>query len=72
LVIYLIFKDGIPFPTTLPRIVQDALKQGATMVQSWRNEKLERTFKSLVEFNKYINPRPTEDDEEVMQNNNEW
>lgn len=71
MVIYLIFINGSQYPTTMPRIVQDAFKGGADRVELWRNEKLIRTIASLRDFNRHINPRPSEDDE-VGGNDYEW
>lgn len=73
MVIYVIYKDGIVInATTLPRIVQDEFKRSADTVQLWEKEKLTRTFKSLKEFNRYINPRPSEDDEAGGNDKYEW
>lgn len=70
---YLIYKDGkVILVTTMPRIVQDHFKLGANNVDLWIADKRIRTFNSLVEFNRFINPPRTEDDEEVTANNNEW
>ena len=62
--IYVIYKDGqVINATPVPRVVLDAFKAGADMIQLWRNDKLIRTFRDVREFNKFINPRPSEDDE---------
>ena len=70
--IYIVYKNGaVLYPTTLPRIVIGAFKTGVDRVELWRNEKLIRTITTLREFNKHINPRPSEDDE-VGGNEYEW
>ena len=71
--IYLVYKDGIPlYPTTLPRIVQDAFKGGADTVEVWRNERLIKRCTSAKEFNRFINPPSGEDDEQAGGNGYEW
>lgn len=70
--IYVIYKDGIVINASpVPRVVLDAFKLGADTIQLWRNDKLIRTFKDVREFNKFINPRPSEDDE-TDSTNYEW
>lgn len=70
--IYVIFKDGqVINATPVPRVVIDAFKNGADTIQLWRNDKLIWTFKNAKDFNRFINPPRTEDDEEVI-TNNEW
>lgn len=60
--IYIVYKDGaILYPTTLPRIVQNAFKEGADRVEIWRNEKLLKSTASANAFNKIINPSVGED-----------
>lgn len=70
--IYLIYRDGaVLYPTTLPRIVMDAFKDGSVRVELWRTEKLVRTFKSAKEFNRFVNP-PRGEDEEPVNSDYEW
>lgn len=70
--IYIVYKDGvILYPTTLPRVVIHAFKQGADRVELWRNEKLVKSTSSLREFMSIVNPQPTEDDE-TGGNDYEW
>lgn len=60
------------YPTTLPRVVQDAFKGDCDKVELWRNEKLIKTFTSAKEFNRFINPRPSEDDEPNGTESYDW
>lgn len=62
--IYIVYKDGaILYPTTLPRVVMNAFKEGIDRVEVWRNEKFIKSISSAKEFNRMVNPRPTEDDD---------
>jgi hypothetical protein len=70
--IYVIYQGGIVISvTTLPRIVQEEFGKGADTVELWRNEQRVRTFQSAKEFVRFINPRPSEDDE-IGGNDYEW
>lgn len=70
--IYVIYKDGVVINATpMPRVVMDGFKLGADTIQLWRNDKLIKTFTSLKEFSRFINPRPSEDDE-TGNNDYEW
>jgi hypothetical protein len=62
--IYVIYKEGVVINATpVPRVVIDGFKQGADKIQLWRNDKLIKTFTSLKEFTRFVNPRPSEDDD---------
>lgn len=62
--IYVVYKEGAVISvTTLPRIVQDEFKRGGDTVDVWRKEQRVSTFKTAREFNRFTNPRPSEDDE---------
>lgn len=70
--IYVVYKDGVVINAVpVPRVVLDAFKSGADTVQLWRNDKLVRTFAGAKEFNRFINPRPGED-EELSGSDYEW
>jgi hypothetical protein len=70
--IYVIYKDDqVINATPVPRVVMDAFKAGADTIQLWRNDKLIRLFKNAKDFNRFINPRPSED-EENGGNDYEW
>lgn len=60
------------YPTTLPRVVMTAFKGECDKVEVWRNEKFICTITSLREFNKLVNPRLSEDDDEAGGNGYEW
>jgi hypothetical protein len=67
--IYVIYKVGqVINATPVPRVVMDAFKNGADTIQLWRNDKLIRLFKNAKDFNRFINPRPSEDDEQESTN----
>ena len=72
MVIYVIYKDGaMLYPTSLPRVVINAVKDGADRVELWRNEKFVKSTASLREYMSIVNPRPSEDDE-TGGNDYEW
>jgi len=62
--IYVIYRNGeVISVTTLPRIVQDEFKRGADRIELWRKETLIKAFMDARGFNRFINPKPSEDDE---------
>ena len=62
--IYVIYQDGqVKSVTTLPRIVQDEFNRGSDRVELWQKETLVKAFTSAKEFNRFVNPPRSEDEE---------